>query len=362
MKVLFVHENTLGHGSYLPPFAKYFAAHPELGIEPALLNATPLPAELAKEANRTVRGLRRLGLDNHFARWRNVVSEHVRSEVDRRIAEFDAVVVNTQSVALNLADLKKPLLVAFDATFRQLSAGRWFSDPPLGRVGTKLISKLTERERSLFEAAKWLLPWSRLAAQSAQEDYGIAKKKISILPPSLEIPAISRRGANSKPRGLFIGGDFKRKGGDVLLDCFRRYFRGKLELDIVTQSAVEPEAGVRVWRDISAGSDDWKTLWSNADLFVFPSRLETFGIVLVEALAFEVPIIASTAGAAEEILADGRAGILLEKISPKSLAEAIEGVLADLTDAEARAKFGRQRAREEYSLAANSEKLARLLL
>jgi glycosyltransferase involved in cell wall biosynthesis len=362
MRVLFVHENTLGHGSYLLPFARYFAAHPELGIEPELLNATPLPAELAKEADRTVRGLRRLGLDKHFARWRNVVSEHVRSEVDRRIAEFDAVVVNTQSVALNLADLKKPLLVAFDATFRQLSAGRWFSDPPLGRVGTKLISKLIERERTLFEAAKTLLPWSRLAAQNVQEDYGIATEKISILPPSLEIPPNFRRSTNSKPRALFVGGDFKRKGGDVLLDCYRKNFQGRIELDIVTQSATEAEAGVRVWRNVAAGGDDWKMLWNRADFFVFPSRLETFGIVLVEALTFGVPIIASKAGAAEEILADGRAGILLEKISPKSLAEAIEGVLADLGGAETRANFGRQRAREEYNLAANSEKLARLLL
>jgi glycosyltransferase involved in cell wall biosynthesis len=361
MKVLFVHENTLGHGSYLPPFANYFAEHPELGIETQVLNATPLPPELASKADATIRGLRRVGLDNHFARWREVVSEHVRSQIDTLDFKFDAIVANTQSVGLDLVDVGKPLFVAFDATFWQLSEGRWFSDPPLGRLGSKLISKLIERERELFAAAARLLPWSQRAAQSAMEDYGIEEAKMVVLPPSVSISEARSNQRNEKPRALFIGGDFKRKGGDVLLKCFRERFRGRIELDIVTNSNIEAEEGVRVWRDIGAGSAQWISLWNRADLFIFPSRLETFGIVLVEALAFGVPVIASKAGAAEEILVGGEAGILLETISVDSLAQAIETVLSDPDAASRRAEFGRQRAMEMYNLATDSEKLAGLL-
>jgi glycosyltransferase involved in cell wall biosynthesis len=361
MKVLFVHENTLGHGSYLPSFVEYFRQYPELGIEPQILNATPLPPELAGEADRTMRGLRRFGLDNHFARWRNVVSAHVRNEVDQRAGTFDALVVNTQSVGLDLVDVGKPIFAALDATFQQLSQGRWFSNPPLGRIAPKLISNLIDREKKIFTVAAHILPWSRQTRESLVTDYGLAETKICVLPPSIEVPPPRTAPQNPMPRILFVGGDFKRKGGDILLACYRRFFCGRVRLDLVTQTEIQPETGVSVWRDVQARSSDWKNLWNSADIFIFPSRLETFGIVLVEALTFGVPIISSKAGAAEEILDGGRAGILLENLSAENLAASIENVLANRKEAEDRALFGRRRAMEEYSLAKNSERLARLL-
>jgi glycosyltransferase involved in cell wall biosynthesis len=362
MKVLFIHENTLGHGSYLPPFVEHFAKHPELGIEAELINATPLPDALAKKADRSIPLLRRFGLDQHFARWRRIVSAHVRELVEaRRAGGFDAVVVNTQSVALDLADLPRPLFVALDATFSQLAQSRWFGEPPSHHLGPRLISALIQRERKLFERADRLLPWSGVAAGSLTADYGIAASKISILPPSVEIPPLRRPPRNAAPRALFIGADFKRKGGELLVAAYRRSFQGALELDLVTESTAPSEPGVRVHRRIRARTPEWRELWNGADLFIFPSQLETFGIVLIEALAFGVPIISSRAGAAEEILAGGQAGLLLDTLHAEEIGAAIDTLLADREGREARATFGRARAESEYNLHANSARLAELL-
>jgi glycosyltransferase involved in cell wall biosynthesis len=361
MKVLFVHENTLGHGSYLPMFVNYFVAHPELGIEPEMLLATPLPPELARKADKTIPLLRRFGLDMHFSRWRKIVSAHVRQQVLARPAgSFDAIVINTQSIALDLLDLKCPLFVSLDATFKQLTESRWFSQVSLPRLAPRLVSALIKREKELYQRATAVLPWSRKAAKSVWEDYEIPHEKVHILPPSLEIPPLRAQPRNETPRALFVGSDFKRKGGEILLEAFHS-FQGAIELDVLSQSPVASGAGVRLWRNIDAHTPEWERLWREADVFLFPSQLETFGIVLVEALAFGVPVISSRAGAAEEILENGKAGSLLEAATAENLSLCIDDFLTDRKSAEARAAHGWQRAKAEYGLGQNSARLATLL-
>jgi glycosyltransferase involved in cell wall biosynthesis len=362
MNVLFIHENTLGHSSYLPQFVNYFAAHPELDIHPELMLATPLPPELARKADKTVPFLRRFGLDMHFSRWRKIVSAHVLKQVrEKRAGSYDAIFINTQSIALDLLDVPCPLFVSLDATFRQLSGSRWFSDPPLPNVAPRLVSALIKRERELFNRAAGVLPWSRLAAESVQNDYEIPSEKTHIIPPSLELPTLGAAKRRETPRALFVGADFRRKGGEILLEAFRS-FQGQLELDILTQSPVPPEAGVRLWRNIQAHTPEWESLWRDADFFIFPSQLETFGIVLVEALAFQLPIISSRAGAAEEILDHGKCGVLLDKVAIDELSLAIDRVLSDRGEARQLAQAGRKRAETEYEIGRNSERLAGLLL
>ena len=362
MNVLFIHENTLGHGSYLPQFVNYFETHPEIGIRPQLLLATPLPPDLARKADKTLPVLRRFGLDMHFTRWRKIVSAHVLNQVRaRRPGSYDAIVINTQSIALDLLEIDVPIFVSLDATFRQLSQSRWFSDPPLPNVAPRLVSSLIKRERELFNRATSILPWSHVAAESLQKDYDMPAEKTHILPPSLELPVPRKPNRHQTPRALFVGADFKRKGGDLLIQAFRS-FQGQLELDILTQSAVAPEAGVRLWRNIEAHTPEWESLWRAADFFIFPSHLETFGIVLVEAMAFELPVISSRAGAAEEILDQGKCGFLLETLTIDELSLAIDRLLGDQSEARQLARAGRARVAAHYEIAKNSARLAELLL
>jgi glycosyltransferase involved in cell wall biosynthesis len=361
MNVLFIHENTLGHSSYLPQFVNYLAAHPELDIVPELLLATPLPPELARKADKTVPFLRRFGLDMHFSRWRKIVSGYVRSQVLAKPPNsFDAIVINTQSVALDLIDIQCPMFVSLDATFHQQAGSRWFSEIAMPNIAPRLVSALIKRERALFERASALFPWSSLAAKSLLDEYKTAREKVHILPPSLEMPPPRQNPKHETPRALFVGADFKRKGGDVLLESFRS-FRGQLELDILTRSPVPPESGVRLWRNIEAHTPAWETLWNDASFFIFPSLLETFGIVLVEALAFELPVIASRTGAADEILDYGKAGYLLDAVTPDDLSLCIDAVLSDFPTALNKARAGRKRAETEYELARNTTRLAGLL-
>jgi glycosyltransferase involved in cell wall biosynthesis len=107
-----------------------------------------------------------------------------------------------------------------------------------------------------------------------------------------------------------------------------------------------------------AGSAEWRACWETADVFVFPSRLETFGIVLLEALAFEVPIVSSRAGAAVSLLGDGRYGTLLESETVESLRDSIWAILESPDLYGERSRQGREWFEREFELGQNTERLA----
>ncbi|MEW6302528.1 MAG: glycosyltransferase family 4 protein [Verrucomicrobiota bacterium] len=365
MNVAFINENTLGHGSYLMPFVRWFEQHPEAGIQPHVLNATPLPERLQFQANFSVPGLRGSGLDFHNARWRLTVSQHVLEQLDelRRQQPIDAVVVNTQSVALRLIERahELPVFVCLDSTFAQLARSRWFAPNAPTRLFLPLtLRALRKPERAIIQCAHTVCPWSEPVRESLVQDYQIPAEKTALLPPSLDVDAIQPREhpKNERPQILFVGGDFDRKGGPLLLLCFRKYFAERCDLHLVTKADLTAGRRVSVHRDLEAHTPEWTDLWRKADVFVFPSTLETFGIVLLEALAFGVPTVSTEVGAAREILDGGKAGWLLPMPNEELLRQAITEALDHPEKAQAKAAKGRERIVAHYNLAANARALA----
>jgi glycosyltransferase involved in cell wall biosynthesis len=60
---------------------------------------------------------------------------------------------------------------------------------------------------------------------------------------------------------------------------------------------------------------------------VLPSRFETFGIAILEAMACKKAVIATTAGGIPEIIENGKNGVLVEPDNPTALARALVAVL-----------------------------------
>jgi glycosyltransferase involved in cell wall biosynthesis len=94
---------------------------------------------------------------------------------------------------------------------------------------------------------------------------------------------------------------------------------------------------------------DIQKLAATARLGVFPSRIETFGLSVAEALGAGLPVIATSAGALPEVVEDGVTGTLVPPEDPSALAGAICAALADVGEINRRAKRGRTAARQRFS-------------
>lgn len=73
----------------------------------------------------------------------------------------------------------------------------------------------------------------------------------------------------------------------------------------------------------SRHGDELAELYASSDIFVFPSATETFGNVVLEAMASGLPVIAADAGGPRELVVPGRSGTLFDPQQPAAMAEAI---------------------------------------
>lgn len=87
--------------------------------------------------------------------------------------------------------------------------------------------------------------------------------------------------------------------------------------------------------------DDVSTVLQQADIFIHPTYHEGFGLSLVEAEMFNLPIIASNVGSIPEIVSDGVSGLLIPPKNPQALARAIKTLVDDPQLRKSMGKAGR---------------------
>lgn len=89
---------------------------------------------------------------------------------------------------------------------------------------------------------------------------------------------------------------------------------------------------------------------SNADIVVMPSRHEGLGLVALEAMSIERPVVATCVGGLVEVVEDGITGRLVPPESPALLVEAIEGLLENACLRASMGRAGRRRVEEKFTL------------
>jgi glycosyltransferase involved in cell wall biosynthesis len=103
--------------------------------------------------------------------------------------------------------------------------------------------------------------------------------------------------------------------------------------------------------------DEVATHLQYADIFVLPSHSEGLPIAMLEAMAYELAIVATRVGAVPEVLEEGQAGVLVQPSCPQSLSSAIATLVIDAQRRGHLAAAGRQRIIQHYS----AESVARRL-
>lgn len=95
---------------------------------------------------------------------------------------------------------------------------------------------------------------------------------------------------------------------------------------------------------------DVRPYLSSFDVLALPSLSEGMGRVLMEAMAMNVPVVASRTGGVPEVVTDGETGLLVSPGDPAALAEGLAALLGDEAGRRAMAERARRRVAEEFSL------------
>ena len=143
------------------------------------------------------------------------------------------------------------------------------------------------------------------------------------------------------PRLLSVGALVPRKGHDVLLRALADVSDLAWRFDCVGCTNRDPNwsgtllrlrdaLGLRERVSFSGvlSRRELDRRYAEADLFVLASRFEGYGMVLAEALARGLPILAARSGAVPETVPPG-AGVLVQPDDPAALAEALRVLLTD---------------------------------
>lgn len=161
---------------------------------------------------------------------------------------------------------------------------------------------------------------------------------------------------------LFVGRLSVEKGLDLLIQAWQ-ILDHPLPLKIVGNGPLEPAltAATQQSKSIqllgSVPLEQVYELMKGAAVVIFPSKWhETFGRVIIEALAVGTPVIASRLGASPELITTGKTGYLFEPNNPESLAAAVKEFLRH-PDPLALRRAARQSFEQRYTAAQNYEQL-----
>jgi glycosyltransferase involved in cell wall biosynthesis len=202
-----------------------------------------------------------------------------------------------------------------------------------------------ERERAVLTAAASVVTTSAWARRALLELYSVPGDRVHIAQPGVEAADLAP-GTATGDSLLSVAAVIPGKGHDVLVDAlatlngnrWRCLCVGSLERDPAFVARVRRRAAVagmngRLRFSGALPEQDLAGRYGAADLLVLPSRSETYGMVVTEALARGVPVVAAEVGGVPEALghgADGtRPGLLVSPGDPAALGDALRAWLED---------------------------------
>jgi glycogen synthase len=222
-------------------------------------------------------------------------------------------------------------------------------------------------EKTAIEMADAVIAVSHDTKKDILSLFNISPDKITVIPNGIDLTQVYKvnepwrltpYGINpEKPYLLFLGRITRQKGIIHLVRAIR-YLKSDLQIVLSAGSpdtpeiAAEMEAGVQearsihpnvVWVKDMVPLEVKRALFSHASLFCCPSVYEPFGIINLEAMACEIPVVASAVGGIKEAVADGVTGRLVpvqmkndlvaEPVDPegfsRDLAFQIDALMAD---------------------------------
>lgn len=336
----------------------------------------PMKTHPWKEAIRIA--LMRTGLGRSLGLTNQSLADWIYASLDRHVAKYHlqglgAVYAYEDGAATTFEAAKKQgiiclydLPIVFYRTSRKIQAEEAERFPELAPAlqgAQEPTWKLERKEREIKLADHIFVASS--VTQKSLLDLGMEPEKISVIPYGAPVDYFLPQAKTANTfRALFVGRVGPRKGIHYLLEAWSSLKLREAELWLVGIN--EFPTG---WLDRhsdrfryipSVPHSSLNEYYNAADVLVFPSLVEGFGLVLLEAMACGIPVITTPNTAGPDIITDGVEGFIVPIRDVKALAEKIEWCSAHMLELAEMGQAARRKA-EQLTWAMYREKLARIV-
>jgi glycogen synthase len=243
-------------------------------------------------------------------------------------------------------------------------------------------------ERTAYQNADGVVAVSASMKKDVHELYGVPLDRIRVIHngidlqeyrPTLNVATLREYGIDPDvPYVLFVGRITRQKGILHLVNAIR-YLRADAQVVLCAGAPDTPEIAAEmadalgrarsqsahriVWIREMLSKEKAVHLYTHAAIFVCPSVYEPFGIINLEAMACETPVVASAVGGIPEVVVHGETGLLVptnpvsatdvEPADPdqfsRALAEAVNLLLEDPELRQSMARKARARVEDHFS-------------
>lgn len=230
--------------------------------------------------------------------------------------------------------LRRPLLAQMQ--------GEFFPPDPVyyGRVGSRVFHRLAQ---IVCRGADGVRCLHSAAAERVVSAGWTSADRVDVVPSRCDVGLFQRDAdvaADVDDVILFVGNLVRGKGVDELLDAFAavhsRHPAARLIIvgdgprrTVLAARAAAKGIGDRVELRGRIPHRELPAVMARASMLVLPSYSEGTPRVILEAMAMQLPVVATSVGGIPDMVADGRSGLLVPAGSITRLAAAIERVLTD---------------------------------
>ncbi len=267
------------------------------------------------------------------------ISKNIGINIKNKFSNnYDVILLHEALYSPGLGDnLCKPYIVYEDST--AILAQRYW---PSWIPDTALTKEYRDLVKSYYRNAASIITSNELTRKSLIEDYGVAPKNVITVGQGCKFSYsdVSRNDVNEK-QILFVGYEFKRKGGDVLLKAFE-IVRNKVpdaNLVIVGPSLSIKQDGVTVLGQIRDRAK-LMGIYKKSFIFVLPSYFDPMPNTIIEAMGGKLAVVTTDGCGSAEIIEDGVGGFIVPVGDSDALADRLIQLLGNSVLAKNMGKVG----------------------
>ncbi|MBK0378197.1 glycosyltransferase family 4 protein [Mucilaginibacter segetis] len=227
--------------------------------------------------------------------------------------------------------IKAPIVVRVSTLFSQMMNEHY-------PFKSRLMDMIGKMEISFIKRSKYLVTHAKNHAKEVELITRVSSKSFKIIPHGINLSSLNNHTPNptSALKILYVGRLEYRKGTDILLQAIPVVLKQNpgVQFELIGNDPNKEyqnnfrennshEIADKVFFSGKVDNDKLRQAYNDCDIFVAPSRYESFGLIFIEAMSYNKPVIACNVGGVSEIITHRQNGLFARNEDPVDLAKKI---------------------------------------